>query len=251
LKYTGDILTLTIMKKTCLLLFMIIVCCVCNAQIINTVIGNGVSGNSGDGGSAATAEIFPVDIAIDKVGNVYIATTSSIREVSASGIITTIAGGGLAGESGDGGPASAALIDYPQSIALDTNGDIYFSEIMNNRIRKIYFDGGIRMINTIAGNGTAFYSGDGGPASAAMIINPTGIACDKLGNCYFGDGNSRIRKISSDGIITTIVGNGNNGYSGDNGPATDAMINQAQGIAVDHIGNIFFLRTMQIMLFVK
>jgi len=209
-----------------------------SAQIITTIAGNGTSGYGGDGGPATDAELFPAALAFDVTGNLYIADANAIRKVNTSEIITTICGNGTSGDSGDGGPATDALIDHPQGIVVDPSGNIYFTEVFKYRIRKISTTG---IITTFAGNGTtsAGPNGDGGPASDAILGGPTGITIDKLGNIYFGDGGSRVRKISIDGIITTVAGNGNYGFSGDGGPATSAMIDDPWGIAVDNEGNLY------------
>ncbi len=204
-------------------------------QIITTVAGNGLSGYSGDNGVATAASMFPVAVAVDLSHNIYIADEFALRKVFTSGIITTIAGNGISGESGDGGPATSALIDHPSGLILDASGNIFFTEFAKCRIRKISPSG---IITTVAGNGTCGYSGDNGAASAAMITEPIGITIDNSGNLYFADA-YRIRRVSTSGIITTIAGNGIYGYSGDGGPATAAMLYEAGGVAVDGSGNIY------------
>ena len=153
-------------------------------------------------------------------------------------IITTIAGNGTLGFYGDGSTASSAELNSPQSVAVDNSGNIYITDAGNNRIRKIDTSG---IINTIAGNGTAGWSGDGGAATAASLFTPNSIAIDHLGNIYFTDGgNNVIRKINNSGIISTIGGDNYSGFSGDGGPATAAEIANPVGIKVDNIGNIYF-----------
>lgn len=154
-------------------------------------------------------------------------------------IITTVAGNGVAGYSGDGGPATAAHLQFPTSVSKDPFGNIYFSDRNNNCIRKIDASG---IISTIAGTGVFGYSGDGGPATLAQIGSPYGIAVDNARNVYFSD-YSRLRKVDSSGIITTIAGTGTTGYSGDGGPATNANISISWGVLVDGIGNIYFSQT--------
>ena len=211
--------------------------------IITTIAGNGIAGYSGDGGLATNAELNnPYGVAVDSNGNIYIADTNNnrIRKVnSTTGIITTIAGNGTAGYSGDGGLATNAELYYPYGVAVDSNGNIYIADTYNNRIRKVNSTTGI--ITTIAGNGTAGYSGDGGPATNAQLNYPYGVAVDSSGNIYIADtDNNRIRKVNSTtGIITTIAGNGNPGYSGDGGPATNAELYDPSGVAVDSNGNIY------------
>jgi sugar lactone lactonase YvrE len=208
--------------------------------IITTSAGNGAPGFSGDGGPATTAELnSPFGVAIDSVGNLYIADpfTSRIRKVTASGVINTVAGNGSFGFSGDGGPATSAQLNFPASVAVDSVGNLYFSDSANNRIRKVTPDG---TISTVAGNGTAGFSGDGGPATMAQLNNPFGVAIDTAGNLYIADpNNGRIRKITAAGEINTVAGNGSFGFSGDGGPATSAQLGSPPGVAVDSAGNLY------------
>ena len=167
--------------------------------IITTVAGNGTVGYAGDGGPATSAELqYPGGVGIDSAGNLYIADQRNdrIRKVSAAtGIITTIAGTGTQGFSGDGGPATSAELYYPGTIAIDSADNLYFSDQFNNRIRKI--NAGTGVISTIAGVGPATYSGDGGPATSATVSGPLGIGLDSAGNLYLADyGNNRVRKIN-------------------------------------------------------
>ena len=209
-------------------------------EIITTIAGNGTYGFTGDGGAATSAEITsPYSVATDKQGNLYIADNynNRIRKVSVSGIITTIAGNGTAGYTGDGGQATAAELKYPQAIAFDNNGNIFIADSYNNRIRKINTAG---IISTYAGNGTLGYSGDGGPATAAKLHYPSGMALDGVGNLYFAEPNNHaIRMINTSGIITTIAGTGTAGYSGNAGLATAAMLNYPQNVVIDNYGNMF------------
>lgn len=211
-----------------------------NGQI-TTIAGNGTSGNSGDGGAATSAQLVsPNGVAVDVSGNIYITDyiNSNIRKVNVSGIISTIAGTGTAGFSGDGGLATLAQIYRPIGIAIDAASNIYFADCGNTRIRKIDASG---IISTIAGTGTFGYSGDGGLATLAKLNSPYGVAIDGLYNIYISDFlNSRIRKINSSGIISTIAGTGINGYSGENAVATLAQINGPNSIALDLSGNIYF-----------
>jgi len=210
---------------------------------INTVAGDGTPGYSGDGGPATSAELYnPGGIAMDSSGNIYIADTNNyrIRKVTAStGIITTVAGNGTYGYSGDGGPATSAELAYPEKVALDGSGNIYIADSYNERIRKVTASTGV--ITTVAGNGTAGYSGDGGPATSAELSSPAGVALDSSGNIYIADlSNSRIRKVTvSTGVITTVAGNGTAGYSGDGGPATSAEIFFPFSVATDSGGNFY------------
>ncbi len=210
--------------------------------VITTVAGNGTAGYSGDGGAATSAELnYPTAVAVDAYGNIYIADNSNerVRKVTVStGIITTIAGNGNLGYSGDGGAATSAELDLPLSVAVDSSGNIYIADF-GNRVRKVTVSSGI--ITTVAGDGTAGYSGDGGAATSAELNYPSGVAVDSSGNIYIGDtSNERIRKVTvSTGVITTVAGNGTLGYSGDGGAATSAELGYPWGVAVDSSGNIY------------
>jgi uncharacterized protein (TIGR03437 family) len=274
------------------------------AQTVTTVAGTGVSSYSGDGGPAAQATINrPVYVATDLFGNLFIADQNNnrVRRVDSKGIITTVAGNGNAGFSGDGGPATQASLNSPTGVCTDASGDLFIADVGNFRIRKVDTsgnittiagngieaatgDGGsatqasmyipircvvdskgnlyvtdqsgqkIRMINpsgiisTFAGTGAnagphsiGSYSGDGGPATAADLNNPTAITVDPTGNIYFSDQyNQRIRKVDQNGIITTVAGNGDAGFSGDGGPATSAELNYPGGLVVDQNSDLYF-----------
>jgi cysteine-rich repeat protein len=209
--------------------------------IITTVAGNGTAGFSGDGGDAALAQLqFPVDVALDATGTLYIADTSNnrIRRVSTHGIITTIAGNGIAASSGDNGLATQASLDHPRGVAIDHDGAVYISEFDGDRVRKI--SGGI--ITTVAGTGNWGGTGDGGPAVQARLANPIGLALDAQGNLYVADfNNSRVRKIDTAGTITTVAGTGFQGFTGDGGLATSAQLKLAQRIAFDGAGDMLIL----------
>jgi|GEM_PF-2008748 PKD repeat protein len=221
-----------------------------SAGIITTVAGSGnCCGNpgnfSGDGGPATSATLNqPYSIAIDAVsGNIYVADGSNnrIRKLTLStGVITTIAGDSTGrGFSGDGGLAINAKLASPSGVALDDSGNIYISDCINQRIRKVTKATGI--INTIAGNGKLGYSGDGGPADSAEFRYPYGLAVDDSGNIYVPDMNNNcIRKITkSTGIIHTIAGNGTYGFAGDGGPATSAGFEYPAQVTLDKYGNIY------------
>jgi sugar lactone lactonase YvrE len=210
--------------------------------VISTVAGNGTKGYSGDGGAATSAEIGSDAVTVDTAGNIYLADTSNnrIRKVTVStGIITTVAGNGTAGFSGDGGAATSAELNVPDGVVVDSAGNIYIADHNNERIRKVTVSTG--KISTVAGNGTAGYAGDGGAATSAELNGPGGLALDSAGNIYFGDfGNNRIRKVTvSTGKISTVAGNGTAGYSGDGGAPDNAEINGPSGIALDSSGNIY------------
>ena len=204
---------------------------------ITTVAGNGGIGFSGDGGPATGAMLnSPQAVAVDSFGNLYIADYDNqrIRKVSA-GTITTVAGNGIAGFSGDGGPATSASLFRPVAVAVDSAGNLYIADQGNNRIRQV--SNGI--ITTVAGNGNAVFSGDGGPATTASLDFPSGVAVDSAGNLYIADlGNERVREVSG-GTITTIAGNGNAGFSGDGGLAISASLSNPNEVALDAGGNVF------------
>jgi sugar lactone lactonase YvrE len=215
-----------------------------SAGIITTVAGNGGGGYSGDGGPATSAELYiPYGVAVDSSGNLYILDqwNNRIRKVTAAtGIITTVAGNGTSGYSGDGGPATSAKLWWPCGIAVDSSGNIYIADgWSNNRIRKVTVATGI--ITTVAGNGGVGYSGDGGPATSAKLGSPQGVAVDIYGNIYIADfTNNRVRKVTiSTGIITTVAGNGGYACTGSGGAATSAQLAYPSGVVVDSSGNIY------------
>jgi len=216
---------------------------------ITTVAGGGAwSSSLGDGGPATAAWLrSPSGVAVDAAGNLYIADRDNylIRKVAPAGTITTVAGGGkrdrygnvLSGYSGDGGPATAASLDDPNSAAVDAAGNLYIGDGGNYRVRKVNSAG---IITTVAGSGSPRCSGDGGPATVALLYYPGAVALDAAGNLYIADeSNNRVRKVTPAGIITTVAGNGNYGYSGDGGPATAASVGSPQGVAVDATGNLY------------
>ena len=209
---------------------------------IYTVAGNGGNGYAGDGGPATEAYLNgPRAVAVDSSGNVYFADLFSnvVRKVAAgSGVITTVAGTGIAGYSGDGGPATSAELFGPNGVALDGFGDLYISEFPNCVLRKVNLSNGL--ISTVAGNGTcAASAGDNGPAASAQLAFSNCVATDSLGNIYLCD-NQRIREVNAaTGIITTVAGNGGSGYSGDGGPAISASFRIPMAVAVDRFGNLF------------
>ena len=214
-----------------------------NAQIkiINTAVGTGIGNYTGDGGQATAATLnSPNDAISDAAGNLYIADQSNhvIRKVTTAGIITTIAGSNALGGSytGDGGQATDAGLNLPNSIAFDAAGNLYITDQNNNAIRMVNTAG---IISTIAGNGTANYNGDGGAATAAQINSPSALAINAMGNLYFVDNNNAIRMINTAGIINTVAGNASSGYTGDGGIATAATFNYPQGLTFDMAGNLY------------
>lgn len=188
--------------------------------------------------------MLPSAIAYDAQGNLYLAETggNTIRRVDAAGVITTIAGTGTQGFSGDGGQAVAARLDSPEGLALDSNDHLYIADTHNHRIRRVDLTTGL--IATVAGSGAGF-AGDGGPSAAARLNLPTALAVDAAGNLYIADTeNFRIRKIAAvGGAISTVAGNGRQGFSGDGGAATAASIDSPSGLAVDAAGNLYIADT--------
>ncbi len=209
--------------------------------IINTIAGidtvNG-GGYNGDSILAINAQFdHPSCIALDAVGNIYIADQSRrIRKININGFITTIAGTGVSGYSGDGGLAIIAEIGDPIGITADKTGNIYFTDIDNNIIRKVDKNG---IITTVAGNGFAGYTGDGGLAKLATLNYPYGLAVANDGTLYIADTyNNVIRKVDATGIITTVIGDGTAGFSGDGGLATNAKLNLPVALVFDNDNNL-------------
>ena len=259
-----------------------------SSETLTRVAGNSRRGYSGDGGSAVAAQLdTPEGLAVDAAGNIYIADIGNqrVRKVSVDGTITTVAGDGNTGYSGDGGPAVAARLSLGGTarwggdgigLATDAAGNLYIADARNNRVRKVSSTG---IITTVAGNGTDGLSGDGGPATSAQLSGPVNVAVDAAGDLFIADaGNSLIRKVSPSGIITSLAGvhspeglavdfggtlyiassdydkvfyiatngtggvyagNGDTGYSGDGGRATAAQLNWPVGLAADGRGNLF------------
>ncbi len=207
------------------------------AGVISTVAGNGTQGSSGDGGPATAAQITPYRLTVDSSGNLYIVDIGRIRKVTTAGVISTVAGNGTEGFSGDGGPATAAQLNSPNDVAIDAAGNLYIADGFNRRIRKVTPAG---VISTVAGNGTKGFSGDGGPATAAQLYHPMGVAVDSVGNLYIADDSGqRIRKVTAAGIISTLAGDGTSGFTGDGGSATAAQLSYPMDVAVDSAGNVY------------
>lgn len=215
----------------------IVVRCAVDTSVVTLVAGNGTAGFAGDGGAAASAQLSnPQGLAIDNAGNLYIADSGNnrIREVS-NGVISTIAGNGSAGYSGDNGPATNAQFNGLGAVALDSAGNLYVADFYNQVVRKI--SGG--MIITVAGNGSYGYSGDKGPATSAQLAGPAGIVVDYLGNLYIADSyNNCVRKVTN-GVITTIAGTGTAGSTGDYGPANQATLREPSDLALDSFSNLY------------
>lgn len=212
------------------------------AQNIYSVVGNGVSGTPTDGVAAISSSLVNANgVAFDTSGNMYVCDVNdhTIRKVNlTTGIITTIAGiHGIGGSTGDGGAATSARINYPVNIIFDASGNLYFSDLLGNRIRKIT-PGGI--ISTYAGTGVTGSGGDGGAATSATLNQPTGLAVDKLGNLYVSEiSGNRIRMITPSGTISTFAGTGTASSTGDGGAATAATFNKPRGIMFDTSGNLY------------
>lgn len=206
--------------------------------------GTGLTGTSGDGGPAGSATLTaPMWVCPDGLGNVYISDTAAhkVRKVDAAGNITTVAGTGAAGSSGNGGPALAATLNQPAGLCLDGSGNLYIAESGGNRIRKVSPSG---TISAVAGTGAIGSGGDGGPATSATLYNPTGLARDSAGNLYVADWkNNRVRRISSGGIISTYAGNGAAAYGGDGGLATAASLKKPFDLALDSAGKLYIADT--------
>jgi sugar lactone lactonase YvrE len=210
---------------------------------IITVAGTGSAGFSGDGGPATSAHLQnPEGVAVDSAGTLYVADYGNhrIRQVTRDGVITTMAGTGRPGYGGDGGPATAAHLNRPCGVAVDDAGTLYITDDYNDRVRRVTPDG---VISTVAGTGSSGYSGDGGdggPAIAAPLNHPVGVAVDGAGTLYITEWHHhRVRRVTPDGVITTVAGTGNSGYSGDGGPASSAHLNTPSGVAVDGAGTLY------------
>jgi sugar lactone lactonase YvrE len=222
-----------------------------NTPSITTVAGDGVGGYSGDGGPAVKAELnIPTGVAENVLtGTLYIGDTQDqrVRMVVTpttinKDVITTIAGTGVGGFSGDGNPATTAQLDNPSGVAVDSQGDVFIADSGNNRIRKINTSG---IISTYAGTGSCRGSlGNGGPASSGSLCVPTGIALDHSGDLFIADtGHNIVREVTTGGVISTFAGTGSIGSSGDGGPATKATLAGPTGVATDAVGDVYISDT--------
>ena len=210
---------------------------------ISTVAGNGLPGfgvATGDGGPAVQASLsVPSGIAVDADGNLYIAETSGhrIRKVNPQGIISTFAGNGQQGFSGDGVPATSTSLNAPTGLATDSAGNVYIADPGNVRVRRVAPNG---MISTFAGNGRPGPSDEGGPAINAQFLNPSRIAVDPDGNVYISDqDNARVRRVDRQGLIATIAGSGQSAFAGDGGPPVRAALNLPGSLAIDRSGMLY------------
>ena len=222
------------------------------AGIMTTVAGSGDPGFSGDDGQAVDARLnSPAGVAVGFGGRLLIADSGNnrIREISTTGVITTVAGTGDAGYLGDGGPATSAALDSPQGIVVDAEDDLFIADTLNDRIRRVDVNG---LITTVAGNGVRGFAGDGRQATESAIDLATGpltsagqaIAVDAALDLFISDAlNNRIRKVDVHGIISTVAGDGEAGYSGDQGAATDARLGRPLGVAVGRDGAIYIADT--------
>ena len=227
------------MKNYLIILFLVFTNSL-KSQVITTFAGGATSG-LGDGGPATSATIdVPWGCIFDKQGNFYFAEggDSRIRKINTIGYISTVAGTGTSGYNGDSIQATSAKLHNASGVAVDSLGNLYIADCGNNRVRRVDISTGI--ITTIAGTGVSGFSGDNGSATNAMITQPYDICFDKAGNLYITDnGNYRVRKINTSGIISTFAGIGTSGESGDGGQATAAELHNDGGIAVDSCGNIY------------
>jgi uncharacterized protein (TIGR03437 family) len=202
--------------------------------------GSEPGGYAGDGGRATLARLSaPEGVAVNTAGDVFVADTANhvVRRISRSGTIVTVAGKGVPGYAGDGGAASGALLNTPAGVCLDAQGTLYIADTGNHVVRQVLPDGAIA---TAAGTGAPLFGGDGGQAALAHLHMPAGVALDGSGNLYIADtGNHRVRKVTPEGVITTIAGDGTPGYSGDGGPGLSAQLNEPVAVAVDAAGNVY------------
>jgi sugar lactone lactonase YvrE len=207
--------------------------------VITTIVGVPAGGQATTVGEAGS--VVGEARAIDAQGNLYIATEGGAKvvKVTPSGEVSTVAGTGVPGYSGDGGPAAQAQLgELYGAAAVDAEGNFYFADLANNRVRRVDTKG---MITTVAGTGEAGYSGDGGPATEAQLNGPTAVSADREGNVYVADSeNHRFRRIDGKGLITTVAGNGKAGFSGDGGPATKTRVG-GEGVWVDADGNLYLI----------
>src|SRR5438309_1663220 len=233
----------------CVIVLLISLAPAARAQHTITTVAGGVPNNvpALQVGVGAPPRVFK-----DSAGNLYISVTVNgtqglygnvVYKVDSFGQLTTVAGNGTEGFSGDGGPATSAALSGPHGLFVDGFGNIFIADTYNDRIRKVVAATG--NIETVAGNGTFGFSGDGGPAISAALSGPEGVFLDSSGNLFIADtGNSRIRKVvAATGNIQTVAGNGTFGFSGDGGPAISAALSDPEGVFLDSSGNLFIADT--------
>ncbi|MBS1876749.1 MAG: hypothetical protein JSU00_26280 [Acidobacteria bacterium] len=209
---------------------------------INTIAGTGALSLSGSTASAIQLS-RPAGVATDVAGDLFVADYGNQRvlKVAADGAVSTLAGNGTAGFGGDGGAGGGAQLNGPSGVAVDAKSNVYFADVLNNRVRAVDATGVIR---TFAGSGSAGFGGDGGAATSAALYFPHSVATDAAGNIYIADyENACIRKVSPTGTIVTVAGNSLEGFAGDGGPATKAMLDAPHGVAVDAKGNLYIADT--------
>jgi uncharacterized protein (TIGR03437 family) len=209
---------------------------------VNNIAGQATTeGYFGDGGPALAAQLdMPLRVAVDAKGNYYVVDylTHVIRMVTPAGVISTLAGTGAFGFSGDGGIGTQGILSDVHGIAVDSSGNVFLADTANGRVRRI--DNSTQFITTVAGNGNFGYAGDGSAAVNATLARPAGVAVDSSGNLYIADyGNYTVRKVDAKGIITTLAGNGNYGFSGDGGAAGKALLANPLALALDAAGDLF------------
>ncbi len=207
------------------------------AGAITLFAGDGESGTSGDGGQALAARFTSLEgIAVGPDGSVFLGDVARIRKVSPAGVVTTFAGTGDNGYSGDGGPATQARLTQATGMCFDRNGNLYFADALNHVVRRIDTNG---IITTVAGTGALGSTGDNQQATAAKLNTPHDVAADTDGNIYIADtGNNRVRRVGANGVIAAFAGKGETGYAGDGGAATEARFTNPYGVAVDSNGNV-------------
>lgn len=230
------------LTKLIAVLLLCIVSVTGEAQIIRTIAGNGTFGTafSGDNGPAVSAALGGLfGVCVDTSGNVFFTDQYNyvLRRINKNGILKTVAGTGFPGHTGDGGPATAARLGVVQPVIMDAAGNIYVGDAGSKMVRKISPSG---IITTVAGDPSVltYGTGDGGPATNAGLGSVSDLAIDGAGNLYIADGNTRVRKVNTSGIISTVVG-GTIGHSGDGGPATAAAFNGITGVTFDRLGNMY------------
>jgi class 3 adenylate cyclase/sugar lactone lactonase YvrE len=205
---------------------------------IATIAGRGHSADGPDGRAAIATDLsHPLALALDSAGRLYVVEGNRVRRINGDGTMTTVAGTGRAGFSGDGAAATSANLNGPQAIAIDSAGSVYIADSQNNRVRRVDPHG---VITTFAGSGQAGYGGDAGPAVHAVLADPTGVAIGFANTILIADsGNNRVRAVDAVGTITTVAGTGDSGYAGDGGPATSALLNDPRCLAVDAFGYVY------------